>query len=345
MLRISLLAATVAMISYHSSASEVSDIEKEVRDQAESQSRHVPDLCDLLSEDACLLVSRGGAAQDNTIELDVEDRLILSDLLKITPESAQTNNTAIDASRARLLETSAMSFGVQVGVAVEAARFNKLWAEYSTVYEQAADFDHLLLEHGAGRNIVPPVIRVVKDSQEIGSGGRVFRVSGVIFRIEKQPRFVITAPSWKTYLRLDVREPEMPVAGFLPQNAEESAMWKKALVKGYLEGVELTRKKVMARFRSLTSDYVGMVTYHLLRTLNMVSAPKIETNHTPVVATAQGSIMAVDDTISVLSVVPTLNGIRDTWKAYPQIKKISQLQREMINRFNRGATAPRRGML
>lgn len=315
---------------------EVDEYRYKAKDDRYRELVGAPELCEVLSPEACALLTRTPGFNIEEPSMDGDDRKILSELLSVTPNAvADANDKIIPDARLSLLRSSATTLGVQVGVAVEGARFNRLWQEYSHVYDQAIDFEPLLIDNKSGRNILPPVINPMSDSRQISAGGRVFRFADVVYRISAQPRFVIAAPTWRDYLKMEVARPELPLASMLPSTKEEADYWKTHLVRGYVQGIETARHRVRAKHRQLVSDYTGMITYHLLLTYNMISEPTIEVTHSPVAASQDGLMMAVDDSIAVLTVEPTFNMSRRSWEVYPQLRKMEAIHREYMNAFGK----------
>ncbi len=318
------------------SSDEVDQYHKQARNDRYNDLVNAPDLCQILSPEACALLVKTPGFELVEPSMDGDDRKILSELLSVTPTQVQdANNQIIPDARLSLLRSSATTLGVQVGIAVEGARFNRLWADYASVYDRAIDFEALLIENKSGRNILPPVVNPMGDSRQISAGGRVFRFADVVYRISAEPKFVISAPTWRDYLKVDVVRPELPMAAMLPSTKEEADYWKTHLVRGYVQGIETARHRVKAKHRQLVSDYTGMVTYHLLLSYNMISEPIIEVTHSPVVASEDGMMMAVDDSIAVLSVKPTFNMSRRSWEVYPQLRRMEAIHREYMDAFGR----------
>lgn len=332
-----MIAATAAEANaWFFSSDEVDQYRKEAQSDRYSELVNAPDLCAVLSPEACaLLVRTPGFVLEEPL-MDGDDRKILSELLSVTPTQVQdANNQVVPDARLSLLRSSATTLGVQVGIAVEGARFNRLWAEYGSVYDRAIDFEALLIENKSGRNILPPSINPMGDSRQVSAGGRVFRFADVVYRITAQPKFVISAPTWRDYLKMEVVRPELPLASMLPSTKEEADYWKTHLVRGYVQGLETARHRVKAKHRQLVSDYTGMVTYHLLLSYNMISEPIIEMTHSPVIASEDGLMMAVDDSIAVLSVQPQFNMARRSWEVYPQLRRLEAIHREYMDAFGR----------
>lgn len=329
-LAISILFASMSANAWFFDDDNMNSLQQEAERREYAEIVDAPELCRYLTREACALIVKTPAVNINTPGLQGEDKVILSELLQLSADSVASAGQAIPDARLSILRTSALTLGVQIGIAVESARYNRLWDQYSAIYDRAINFEPLMVGHGGGRNIIPPVITVMNESRQVGSGGRVFRFADTTFRIEEQPRFALSPPNWRNYLQLDVSKPATPVSGLLPQTAEESNYWRVEVMRGYLQGIETTRFRVQARYRTLMRDYLGMSMYHLLRTYNMVSEPKVEYSHNPVLATHSGSVMSIDDTVSVLSVEPLFNLSRTTWKVYPQLKRMESLQRSYI---------------
>lgn len=291
---------------------------------------NAPELCDVLSEDACSLITRDTKFKIQQPVIGHQDRLILKELLSLSSED-EAKEDQINEARKSILRNSALTLGFQVGYAMEGARYNRIWNKYESVFENI-NFSPFMIDHRGGSNIVPPVVTVMDDSIEVGAGGRVFRLAETVYRIKKQPMFSVTLPTWRDYLHIKVERPEKPISSLLPSTGVEAEFWRSYLVRGYSNGINAVRETVKAQYRELAIDYVGMATYHLLRTYNMISEPIVESTYSPVTLTHSGESMSLDDTISVLSVKPKLNISRQQWKVFPQLKRLSEIQRNIIAR-------------
>lgn len=336
-MRLLTAALTMAALSTNAAAfslfdgDDVDNAMKQARAERELDLLASPELCSVLSPEACALLSNTPNIELQYPDLQPEDFKILKELVYLTPAKVSEGEEEVFGdARESALRASAMTLGVQVGVAMESARYNRLWVNYAEVYDRMIDFEPFLIEYGAGRNIIPPVVRVMNNSQRIDAGGRVFRVADTVYRIVKQPVFTIAPPTWREYLFFDIEKPVMPVSGLMPKTAHEISYWRAQLIKGYYQGIEVTRHRVSAKYRALAQDYIGMANYHLLREYNMISEPIVELAHNPVLSTHGGESMSIDDTVAVISVKPMMNAISSSWKAYPQLKKMSDIQRQIL---------------
>jgi hypothetical protein len=324
-----LFGAILSASTFASDFSDVDEYQKKSDQNIYDTAVNAPKLCLYLSDEGCSQMMRIPGFEVSSPTLHQGDKVILSELLDLTPSDVEKGDgKAVPEARRNILKQSALTLGVSVGISVESTRYNNLWHEYSDLYDYYINFEALLIESGTGRNIVPPVIFSMGDSRSVGAGGQVFRVAEAVFRIAEQPKFVTTTPTWRDYLSLDIDRPEMPLSGFLPSSSAEAEIWKVYLVQGYLKGIETTQHRVHARYQLLKSHYAGMAFYHVLLAANMISRPIVELAHSPVLTTHAGSVMAIDDTIYVLSVQPILNHNRESWKAYPLLKRLGDVQRE-----------------
>jgi defect-in-organelle-trafficking protein DotC len=291
-----------------------------------------PDLCEVLSSAGCAAIAKIPRFKLESQILGENDYGILSDLMSLTPERSKEGMAKIIGEpRKLILRNSGLSLGVQVGIAVESSRYNRLWSKGSKLMDRGVDFRSMLIDDGTGKNILPPVLKALGDSRQIGAGGRVFRVAGQVYRVVEPPKFILEAPTWREYLSLPVPKPSIPPASVLPITEEEVEYWRTSLVRGYVKGVATTNKRVKAKYRRLERDFTGMALYHLMREYNMISEPKISRTHNAVLSTENGSVLALDDSILVLSVEPKLNSIRSNWEAYPQLKKFSAKKDEYLD--------------
>lgn len=300
---------------------------------AEAEALNAPEICSVLSSETCRLLT-GSLKYDITLPgLSRDDHNVIAELMQLTESDLSAGSSDIPDGRKAILRSAGFGLGMQMGKAIESARYNRLWDQYAHIYDRTFQFESLMVESQAGRVVVPPVISKTA-TQSVTSGGLVMRVADAVYRIEKQPRFSTQPPNWRKYLYLEISKPRTPASGLLPINETELDWWRTEVVRGYTKGIETVRSQVDSRYRELISDFSGMVMYHLLLEYRMVTPPQVEVNYSPVITNADGSVMAIDDTISVLTVEPIFATDRLRWKAYPMIKRLEDSMERYLDSLN-----------
>lgn len=286
------------------------------------------ELCSVLTTEACQMMEFVLSPEMKEQVLDGNDRLLLSQVMSLSPEAIRNVEGAVEnASRRKAVRNAGTTLGHSMGVAHESSRYNRLWEETSGLLDEAVRFDVLMMESPYATNILPPVISQRVSYTATIEEGRTFRAAGKIYRIEKQPKFRRSAPTWRDYLKLKYKKPVMPPRGLLPANTQERDLFGVALIRGYIAGIETARYRAKAAYNSLENDFNGMVLYHLLLSYQMITKPIIDTNYNAVAVNAVGNEMALDDLIMRIKVLPRLEGNSNKWRALPILEEFEQSSR------------------
>lgn len=206
------------------------------------------------------------------------------------------------------LRDTALSLGARAGLAWRAAEINTLVARNERHLDLIYNFNSLLLDH----NVLPPVLIEGRQTLDQASDD-VIRVADRAYTIQAQARFVTMAPTWRDYLKMHFKDPDMPDSSLMPRNEVEKNVWDRYLDEGWQAGVTQGDVIFAENLGRLKRDYEGMVRYHTLLAQNMVSLPFVAQVNLGV--TGGDSEMAVNDRILRITTLPRLNTASNEWNA------------------------------
>lgn len=220
--------------------------------------------------------------------------------LKVEEESK------INSVRAEMLQNAAMAFGTQAGLANAGAYINRKLETKSGILDATYDFRKIQLEPG----FLPPVITEGRDAYNQPAEDEV-RAADTIYKIEFPARIVNAAPDWRTYLFVNVTEPETPNKAVLPQTSAESKLWDKYIKMGWEQGYEQASDLYEIGLNRLNRDFKGMLRYKKLYEMGMVTKPKL--SKTELGVTGGGNEMSIGDRIIKKTQDAELNPKTKTW--------------------------------
>lgn len=261
------------------------------------------------------------SASVNASEASVED--VKAGLKDISdhPEVIERRDRNLTSHGQRM---AAMALGTQAAAKYEAERLNKLLIEkYGVFFDTLFRFERILIKRDT-YSILPPVILRHDGAQRVNRTAQVFRVNREALKIQQDPRFVISPPSWREYLLLPVGEVDYASAARLaPTDSAQQEAWDRAVDKGWDAGIELMERTLTRNYAKLVRDFQGMVRYHVLRKLNIVSDVQIQEVYTPVAG--GGKRISISESIATIEVSPTLNTNRFEWKALPLLPDLDDV--------------------
>ncbi len=221
-----------------------------------------------------------------------------------------TNNKTISINGIRHmgLRDASLSFGARGGLAWRADQINRLVMRHERHLDLIYNFNGLLLDH----NVLPPVL--IEGRQTLDqSADDVIRVADRQYSIQSQARFVTMAPTWRDYLKMNYKEPDVPDTSLLPRNESEKSVWDRYLNEGWQAGVTQADVIFAENLGRLKRDYEGMIRYRTLLAQNMVSLPYVAQINLGV--TGGDSQMAINDRILRITTLPQFVTASNEWRA------------------------------
>ncbi|WP_019025473.1 MULTISPECIES: type IV secretory system conjugative DNA transfer family protein [unclassified Thioalkalivibrio] len=224
--------------------------------------------------------------------------------------------------RMSAIESAARTAGIQGGLKWRTDQITEEVMSLEEVLDEVYEFDSLMIK-SRNHMIKPPVITDANSITRITDSGQTLRIASKTFRILSEPRFVTHPPDWRNYLILPVPEPRSVHRSLRPTSKSEHDAWVRGAEKGWAEGVAQAEEIFQLQVARLSRDLHGMITYHILRSHNMVTEPIVDQNYNPV--SGGGDQMAISDRIMTIEVSPNLNPDQSSWEAVPRLPDIERL--------------------
>ncbi len=180
------------------------------------------------------------------------------------PISSETVNPI----KQQALRETSMTLGAQGALAWQAEHINNALQSESIYLDHIFDFNLLLINN----NVLPPVL--VESNQTLNlADDNTIRLANKTYELVAPARLVTTPPTWRTYLWLNFKKPNLPEHSLLPRTQAESMIWNQYLKEGWQRGLQQADAIFAANLARLKRDFVGMVLYRKLLSQHMVSAP------------------------------------------------------------------------
>jgi defect-in-organelle-trafficking protein DotC len=229
-------------------------------------------------------------------------------LSKYRAATTKSKTLSINGIRHMGLRDAALSFGARGGLAWRADQINRLVMRHERHLDLIYNFNGILLDN----NVLPPVL--IEGRQTLDqSADDVIRVADRQYSIQSQARFVTMAPTWRDYLKMNYKEPDVPDSSLLPRDESEQGVWDRYLNEGWQAGVTQADVIFAENLGRLKRDYEGMVRYRTLLAQNMVSLPYVAQINLGV--TGGDSQMAINDRILRITTLPQFVTASNEWRA------------------------------
>ncbi|WP_119344834.1 type IV secretory system conjugative DNA transfer family protein [Facilibium subflavum] len=210
--------------------------------------------------------------------------------------------------RQKALTEAAMELGVQGGLYSVSSKINEKLNEWAPMLYQLYNFNALLLPD----NVLPPVIETGYNTSYIDNSQRQINLSGQVYHIVKQAHFVSNVPTWRDYLLMNYKKPEMPDKSVLPENTDEQKLWAKTIRSSWAQGIKQGVEIFKQNIRTLNRDFNGMVLYYALINRNMITSPYVSKHNKPL-AISQDS-MAIGNRNWQLKLIPQFQSDSSRWQ-------------------------------
>ena len=224
-------------------------------------------------------------------------------------ENAQ-DSSANEAQKARMkaLYDTAFKVGVTSGMAWQIENINSVVKSMSRDLDLIYDFNALMI----GQRTVPAVITEARDVYN-QDGDYAVRLSGGVYKIDRQARFSSVSPSWREYLSFSKGRAADVDELLAAKSDEDRALWRDVVKKGWDQGVEQANIMLTQGMDRLNRDYTGMIRFHRFVIEGKVSLPVIASED--VALTQSGSTLVVDETLLRLTTLPEFNSKIGSWNA------------------------------
>lgn len=227
----------------------------------------------------------------------------------INPTSLPTSAGGINPIRLKALQETAMALGAKGALAWRAMHLNETLQAQANTLDQTYDFNQLLLRH----NVLPPVIVEATNDVTLANNDTI-QLANKVYKLIKPARFVTTPPTWRTYLWLSFKKPDLPNKGLLPTTKAEADVWNAYLKLGWKNGLIQANSIFNANLSRLKRNYAGMVLYKKMAQEKMISQPTVAKANMGVTGNAKE--MRVGDTVMRITSHSSLQTNANKWQPF-----------------------------
>lgn len=216
---------------------------------------------------------------------------VTADAGYVNPRLLPVAGAKINKIRLAALKETATSLGARGALAWRAKHINAALLQEAMYLDHVFDFNQLLLNH----NVLPPIL-VQSDDNLTLDNSKTIRTASQTYKIIAPARFVTAPPTWRTYLWMNFKKPNVPNNSLLPTSQVEAFVWNQYLKDGWKQGLAQANDIFSANLSRLKRDYLGMILYRKLLSENMISSPTVASANLGV--TGNKNEMRINDAIS-----------------------------------------------
>jgi defect-in-organelle-trafficking protein DotC len=212
-----------------------------------------------------------------------------------------------------MLQTAALTYGAQGGLAAESFSINQTLQRYEPQLDATFNFAPLVMPVGDGQTLMrPPIVTSAQMAFALADNGQVARETSCIYQITEEAQLASAPPNWRSYLVRSWSVPMKPPDADLPRTKQEAAYWSLWVAQGWAAGEAQAVEIYQDDLGRLERDLVGMARYRVLLRAGLVEPP--------VVAFADQAVeggrdsLHVDDQIIRITNQPGLQGNASDWQ-------------------------------
>lgn len=247
---------------------------------------------------ACVTRPTSSAASESTS---------LAELGYVNADQLPMGKGKINPIRTQALSETATTLGAQGALAWQSEHIDAALEQQASYLDQVFDFNQLLLKH----NVTPPVIAESDGNLNLANSNTI-RLADKTYKIVASARFVTAPPTWRNYLWLSYKKPDVPDDTLLPTDQDEAQVWNFYLKKGWKDGIDQANEIFAANLNRLKRDYLGMNLYRKLVAQGIITSPIVSKADLGV--TGDANQIRVNDAIMRITVNSALQPDSDKWK-------------------------------
>ena len=231
--------------------------------------------------------------------------------LQAARPGTQTSN-GLAPGRADMLQTAALTYGAQGGLAAESFAINQMLQRYEPQLDAAFNFAPLVLQVGDGQTLMrPPVVTSAQMAFALADNGQIARETSCIYQITEEAQLASAPPNWRSYLVRSWSPPMKPTDAVLPRTKQEAAFWSLWVAQGWAAGETQAVDIYQDDLGRLERDLVGMARYRVLLRAGLVEPPVVAFSDQAVEG-GRDSLHVSDQTIRITD-QPGLQGNASRW--------------------------------
>lgn len=186
------------------------------------------------------------------------------------PSDPLNYTKSISKIRLKAIEDTATGLGARGALAWRSQQIDTTLNKQAAYLDNIFDFNALMLPH----NVLPAVIVQAQDLYHQDDADTV-RLASKTYQILSPARFVTTPPTWRTYLTMPYKKPNLPNSALLPHNSAEITVWNNYYSIGWKNGLAQADNIFNQNLNRLKRDFNGIILYRKLYTQKMISAPYV----------------------------------------------------------------------
>ena len=209
--------------------------------------------------------------------------------------------------RFKAVQEAAEALGMQAGLYDQSQKINQILDAHAVTLDKIFNFNLLVYQ----QHVLPPVIEHAGESLNVGPANTTLRIDGETYNVVRQVKFVTAPPTWRDYLWMPYKQPELPNKVLLPRNDQERKIWREFIHQGWTEGEIQGEVIFKINLKRLERDYNGMVLYKSLLLRGMVSPFYVSSKESGI--TGNDSHMVIDDRTMAITNFPALQLHSKLW--------------------------------
>jgi defect in organelle trafficking protein DotC len=235
----------------------------------------------------------------------------LEELQAARPGTQKSDGLA--PGRADMLQTAALTYGAQGGLAAESFSINQMLQRYEPQLDATFNFTPLVLPAGDGQTLMrPPIVTSAQMAFALADNGQVARETACIYQITEEAQLASAPPNWRSYLVRSWSPPMKPTDAVLPRTKQEAAYWSVWVAQGWAAGETQAVEIYQDDLGRLERDLVGMARYRVLLRAGLVEPPVVAFSDQAVEG-GRDSLHVSDQTIRITD-QPGLQGNANQWQ-------------------------------
>lgn len=240
------------------------------------------------------------------------------DIINLTPkelkflmeiEKRKNISTPIKG-RSEAVYNEGIRFGTQSALYSFLFSFNNFTDKNSSQLSLAFPFSALMLFEG---RVQPPIIKASRNRYEKENSLTISSIKES-YTITDQVRVRYTPKTYREYTYVNPIKPKLP--SILPQAKDEQVAWRNGIIKGWKLGTKQAERIIINKIRTLESDILGMIRFHVLEKEGLITMPKISKIDLGVVSS--GRQINIGEAKFTVSAIPEFNPDYETWKVIPR---------------------------
>lgn len=223
--------------------------------------------------------------------------------------SAKNSSAEAGINNIRLaaIKQTARGLGAQAALAWRSRQINVSLEQKKYLLNRVFNFSYLILNS----NVLPPVLSEGRNVLNLDND-QTIRIADRNYKIVYPPRFITAPPSWRDYLWMNFKKPEIPNRTLMPKNRNEATVWNEYVKIGWKEGLVQAGEIFDSNLNRLTRDINGMILYRKLLRQNMVSAPFVA--ETDLGVTGDSNNMSINDRVLRITSTSELKPNSKVWQ-------------------------------